>query len=137
MNVLEHFQDARNVINVASGAVIFKEGAPATTMYVVLEGAVEVTVGDTVVEVAERGALVGEMALVDASPRSATVVAATPCRLIAIDAKQFDLLVRETPQFARHVMAVLVARLRRMNERLTEAATELNVHVETRRLRAS
>lgn len=137
MNVLEHFQDARNVINVAGGAVIFKEGAPATTMYVILEGAVEVTVGDTLVEVAERGALVGEMALVDASPRSATVVAATQCRLIAIDAKQFDLLVRETPEFARHVMAVLVARLRRMNERMTEAATELNVHVETRRLRAS
>lgn len=135
MNLLAHFQDARNVIAVPAGAVVFSEGATPMGMYVVLEGALDVLVGDTLVEVAEPGALLGEMALVDMSPRSATVIASTDCRLIPVDTRQFDLLVRETPEFARHVMRVLAQRLRNMNERLTDAVGELTVRVEARRVR--
>jgi CRP-like cAMP-binding protein len=61
------------------------------------------------------------MALVDRSPRSATVLTRTACRLVAIDCEHFDLLVRETPAFARHVMRIMAQRLRRMNERLEQA----------------
>ncbi len=135
MNLLAHFQDARNVIAVPAGAVVFREGTSPTGMYVVLEGALDVLVGETLVEVAEAGALLGEMALVDMSPRSATVIARTDCRLIPVDARQFDLLVRETPEFARHVMGVLAQRLRHMNDRLTDAVGELTVRVEARRVR--
>jgi CRP/FNR family cyclic AMP-dependent transcriptional regulator len=94
-----------------------------------------VIVGDTLVEEASPGALLGERAVVDLSPRSATVVANTDCRLLPIDARQFDLLVRETPEFARHVMQVVTGRLRTMNERLREAVGEITFRVETQKAR--
>lgn len=135
MNLIEHFQGARKFVTVAAGEPIFREGDEGTVMYVLLAGTADVIVGDTLVEEAQPGALLGEMAVVDLSARSATVVANTECRLLPIDARQFDLLVRETPEFARHVMQVVAARLRRMNERLREAVGEITFHVETRKAR--
>jgi CRP-like cAMP-binding protein len=72
-------------------------------------------------------ALLGEMALVDGSARSATVVSRASCKLVSVDVTQFDLLVRESPEFARQVMAAMAVRLREMNERLREAIGELSV----------
>ena len=127
MDVIEHFRGARNIKDVPSGLVLFREGEPGTEMYVMLEGVAEVSVGGEIVELATPGTLLGEMSLVDSAQRSATVVTRTDCRVVAVDTKQFDLLVRESPQFARHVMTVMAGRLRRMNERLKDAVTELNV----------
>jgi len=97
-------------------------------MFVLLEGIVEIAVGGTVVERAEAGAVLGEMAIIDWSPRSATAVCETPCRLVSITAGQFDTLIHETPAFARHVMQALSGRLRRMNQRLLDAFAEISVH---------
>lgn len=72
-------------------------------------------VGETLVESATSGALLGEMALVDSSPRRATVMATAACRLAKIDDGRFEFLVQQTPYFATHVMKVLVERLRHMN----------------------
>ena len=128
INVIEHFQNARHIISIPAGQAIFHEGERGTVMYVLLEGMVDVSIGGLMVELAQPGSLLGEMALVDNAERSASAVARTDCRVVAIDAKQFDLLVRETPEFARHVMRVMAERLRRMNERLREAFKELTVH---------
>jgi len=100
---------------------LFNEGEPGNTMYVLMEGSASVVVAGQVIEVARPGALLGEMALVDSSVRSATVIARSNCRLLPINRTQFDLLVRESPEFARHVMMVIADRLRRMNQRLLEA----------------
>jgi len=61
------------------------------------------------------GALLGEMALVDSSPRTATVIATEHCRLAKIDERRFHFLVQQTLYFATHVMKVLTERLRHMN----------------------
>lgn len=127
MDLLAHFQRARNVVSVPAGGVLFAEGDPATNMYILLEGQADICVGGDVVESALPPALLGEMALVDGSARSATVVSRANCRLVSIDTKQFDLLVRESPEFARQVMSVMAGRLRAMNERLREAIGELSV----------
>jgi len=121
MDLLAHFRKARNVVTMPRGAVLFAEGDVGTNMFVVLQGRAEIVVGGKVVESAGPGALLGEMALVSSAPRSATVVAGTECKLVSVDVRQFDLLVRESPEFARHVMAVIADRLRRTNERLKEA----------------
>jgi len=52
------------------------------------------------------------MAIVDSSPRSATVVAVTDTKLAVIDRKMFLFLVHETPTFALHVMSGMAQRLR-------------------------
>lgn len=118
MDVIAYFKAARNILTLPRGAVVFREGDPGKDMYVLLQGTVEISVGGDVVELAYAGALVGEMALVDSSSRSATAKTRTDCRFVLVDARQFDLLVRESPEFARHVMKTMSGRLRHMNERL-------------------
>jgi CRP/FNR family cyclic AMP-dependent transcriptional regulator len=55
------------------------------------------------------------MALIDATPRSATAIAATDVRLVPVAEKQFLFLVSRTPHFALNVMRVLARRLRAQN----------------------
>lgn len=122
MDIVAHFQNARNLIHLQAGLVLFSEGEPGQSMYVLMEGSAAICVGGEVIEVASPGALLGEMALVNSSVRSATVITRSDCRVISINRSQFDALVRESPEFARHVMTVMADRLRHMNERLKEAA---------------
>ena len=95
--------------------VLFREGEQGDRMYVVLEGRVDILVGDNVIETASEGDIVGEMALIDNAPRSASVIANTECRLVGIDRDRFHLLVQRNPAFSTHVMKVLANRLRHMN----------------------
>ena len=127
MDVVEHFRTARNTVTMPRGAVIFAEGEQGGNMYVLMQGRAEISVGGEVLESALPGALLGEMSLVSVAPRSATVVAATECKLVSVDVRTFDLLARESPEFARHVMTVMAERLRRTNERLREALREISV----------
>ena len=97
------------------GERVFIEGSPGNTMYVVLDGNIEIHVGSKSMEVAGRGAIIGEMALIDSSPRSATVVAKDYCILAQVNQSQFLSLMEKTPCFALSVMKTLVTRLRNMD----------------------
>ena len=127
MNVIARFQDSPHRFALAAGKILFKEGEPGELMYVLLEGTVDVVIGGTVVESVAAGTVLGETAIIDGSPRSATAISTTPCLLTAVATAQFDALVSETPEFSRFVMQVLSGRLRRMNQRLLEAFTEISV----------
>jgi len=100
---------------ISAGETLFREGDEGDRMYVILEGRMDILVGNTVVETANEGGIVGEMALIDDAPRAASVVATTLCRLVAVDRKRFHSLVQSDPTFATHVMKVLADRLRNMN----------------------
>jgi len=118
VDVVAHFRNARNLVELQAGLVLFSEGEPGKNMFVLMEGTAAVCVAGEVIEIAGPGALLGEMALVDSAVRSATVITRSSCRVISINLPQFDALVRESPEFARHVMMVMADRLRHMNERL-------------------
>jgi CRP/FNR family cyclic AMP-dependent transcriptional regulator len=118
VDLIQHFQNARNPICIPAGHVIFHEGERGTVMYLLMDGMADLTVGGVMVELDIAGSIIGEMALIDDSARSATATARTDCRLLAVDSKRFDLLIRESPTFARHVMKLMAERMRRMNERL-------------------
>ena len=117
MNPLDLFKNEKMTDRYEPGQIIFKQGQPADRMYVVKEGEVEIRVGDEVMDVVGAGDLLGEMALVDSSPRSATAVARTACSLIPVDQRRFTYLVQQTPFFSLYVMRVLADRLRRSNTR--------------------
>jgi CRP/FNR family cyclic AMP-dependent transcriptional regulator len=122
MNPADLFSHTTDAVDYPAGSTVFSEGEKADCMYVVLEGSVDILVGQQIVETAGRGALLGEMALIDPSPRSAAVVARTACRLVSIDQRRFQFLLQQTPNFAVHVMRVLVERLRRMDYRMLQAS---------------
>ena len=96
MNPVPRFRQDSNALSLAPGDFLFREGESGEKMYVLLEGNAEIMVGDLVVETAGPGALLGEMALIDSGPRTATVVAKTRCRFAPIDQWRFQFLVQET-----------------------------------------
>ena len=103
-------------VRYAAGDVIFAEGDKGDAMFVVRTGEVTIERGGRVMETLGGGGVFGEMALIDGSPRSATVRAKTDCEVAPINEKTFLFLVHETPFFAIAVMRTLADRLRRMDE---------------------
>ena len=97
------------------GHVVFAQGDQGNVMYVLVEGEAQILLDGKVVETVRAGGIVGEMALIDAGPRSATAIAKTRCVLVPIDERRFNDLVRQRPEFALEVMRSLVHRLRRMD----------------------
>ena len=102
----------------AAGQSIFKAGEHGDTMFIVIEGEVDILERSTVLETAGPGSIVGELALIDDEPRSASVVAKTDGRLVPVDRRRFEFMVTETPFFALAVMKVLADRLRKTNARI-------------------
>jgi CRP/FNR family transcriptional regulator, cyclic AMP receptor protein len=120
LNFLNLFRHDTTVTNLAPGEFLFRKGDPAQDMFVVKAGELQIGDGNTVYETVAPGGIIGEMALVDALPRSASAKAVAPCEVIAIDQKRFLFMVQQTPFFAIRVMRVMSQRLRAMNARVTE-----------------
>jgi CRP/FNR family cyclic AMP-dependent transcriptional regulator len=98
-NVLAFLAGMLTVVEPQVGETIFREGDEASAMYVVLGGEMEVTkksraAVDARVAVLGPGDWFGEMSIVDIQPRSATVRALAPGRLIRITASDLDALYR-------------------------------------------
>ena len=81
-------------------------------MFGIVEGEVEVRLPNGAVRRLGPDDTFGVMAIVDSSPRSATVVALTDTKLAVIDRRAFLFLVQETPMFALQVMSSMAERLR-------------------------
>ena len=114
---LNLFRD-KEATSFAPGQSIFRAGDQGEAMYIVVEGEVEILDGSVLLETSGQGSIVGELALIDDEPRSATAVAKTDCRLVAVDRRRFQYMVQETPLFALSVMKVLADRLRKKNIRI-------------------
>jgi CRP/FNR family cyclic AMP-dependent transcriptional regulator len=113
MNAADLFSHESDPVKLAAETVLFSAGDPGDAMYVVLEGSLDILVNGTRVEVASRGSILGEMALIDHSPRSGTVIAREMATLAKIDTTRFQRLIQQNPFFATHVMKVLADRIRR------------------------
>jgi CRP-like cAMP-binding protein len=120
MAILDVLRDEHGYQSYAAGQVIFQAGELGDRMYVVKEGEVEVIVNKTVVDTIGPGGVIGEMALIEAKPRSATVVTKTVCQLLPIDEPRFLSLVQQRPQFSLEIMRMLADRLRKMDERIVD-----------------
>jgi len=110
-----------NTRSYAAGEAIFHDGDAGGEFFIIRRGVVSVRLGSRTIETLGNGEVFGEMSLVDAKPRSATVVAETDCEVVPISEKQFLMMVREAPFFALSVMRVLAHRLRTANEALRAA----------------
>lgn len=99
-------------IDVPAGEVLTREGKPATGSFIIVSGEASVVLRDRSLARLEAGEFFGEMAvLAPDHPRSATVTAITPMRLLVLDAPGFAALV-EIPGVARKLLVSLVERLR-------------------------
>lgn len=115
MSLIDLLPSNAQLISLPEGEVIFAQGDRGELMYVVVEGEAQILIEGKVVETVGAGGILGEMALIDAEPRSATALTKTRCVLIPIDEKGFAGLVTRQPEFALQVMRVLAHRLRMMD----------------------
>lgn len=145
-------EELRQVLKIARpvqfprGKVILKEGEAGETMYIIAEGAVEVS--KTLVMMggredvqdrekiltklsAEDYAIFGEVALFEKSKRTATVVALTDCRMLEISKSDFLRLAEENPRIGyritRNIVQMLCSRLRKTDEDTIKLTTALSI----------
>jgi CRP-like cAMP-binding protein len=105
-----------------AGTVLFEEGQPGDYMYVVTRGEVEIRrkVGETerVLAVLPAGEFFGEMAILNARPRSATAVVRTDSRLLVIEGSTFEAMLRARPEIALRMIKALASRLENANQHI-------------------
>ena len=94
-------------------SIVVREGDPGDALFVVERGTFSVLRDGKAVRTIEgRGAVFGEMALLDGAPRAATVVAETEASLLRIPRAEFEALLDESPEIARGVIRTLLGHLR-------------------------
>jgi CRP/FNR family cyclic AMP-dependent transcriptional regulator len=108
----------KELVSFHAGDTVFREGEPGDLMYVVRDGEVELRVKGELVETLGAGGVLGEMALIEHAPRTATAMAKTDCTLVPIPEKRFTFMVQQTPHFSLQIMKVMAERLRKMDRRL-------------------
>ena len=107
------------------GEVVMREGDAGGELFLILEGALDIFVrygtdSQERVRVIKPVDYVGEMAILDNEPRSATVVASEPSRLLALDGGSFKELVLQVPEISFEIFRVLTSRVRAAERRLGE-----------------
>jgi hypothetical protein len=107
------------------GEVIMREGDPGDDLYLLVEGEVHViksvgTPEEEHLNTLGPGSYFGEMAVLDGSPRSATVVAASEARALVLQGARLRELVQDMPDLAFDLFRVLTVRLRGVEERLVQ-----------------
>jgi CRP-like cAMP-binding protein len=98
-------------LEVAPGKVLCNEGEVGQEFFVIIDGKVEVTRKGKRVAMRGGGEFVGEIALLEETPRTATVTAKTPLRLFVLTRKDFRHLVNENPSVERKVLRALARRV--------------------------
>jgi CRP/FNR family transcriptional regulator, cyclic AMP receptor protein len=94
-----------------AGQVLTTEGQPGFEFFIVLEGEVEVRQGDRVIARRGPGEYVGEIALLDRRPRTATAVATTPVSVEVLSRREFMSLLAEAPELSEQILATMAQRL--------------------------
>lgn len=106
----------QNRIRVRQGDTIFMEGEQGDSMYVIVEGQVQIVRrgarAPVVLATLQPGAFFGEMAVVDRSERTATAVAATDATLLAVGASELEVLLKQQPDVGAKMIRTLVRRLK-------------------------
>jgi CRP-like cAMP-binding protein len=117
-NYLKLFEGRSGVVlrKIEPGALLFAKGDQASEMFIVKSGELQIYDGDFVFENVHPGDLVGEMAIVDGSPRSASVRALERTEVYPMGREMFLSIVEEVPLFAIRVMQTLSTRIRNVNE---------------------
>jgi len=107
------------VIEVPEDTTLALAGAPGEEFFLILDGSARVEVSPRKRSRLKPGEYFGEMSLLDGGPRSASVIAETPLRLLVIKRRDFNTLLREAPELTQSLLATLSRRLRHAEASLT------------------
>lgn len=107
-------------VDLGAGETIIGEGDAGDCMYIIVDGEVRVhSRGETIITL-RPGQSVGELAVLDPEPRSASVTAIVPTLLFRIDKQPFDEVMADRPEIAKCVIGALCRRLRAQGRLMAE-----------------
>jgi CRP-like cAMP-binding protein len=119
---LEKIADIAHEQLYSARGIICREGEPGDALFIIVSGDVDVvkSVGkqESILATRTGGDFVGEMAIIEASPRSATLRAVNDVRVLSIDGDAFKSILLDRPEVAVSVLRHMSARIRSLNERV-------------------
>jgi CRP/FNR family cyclic AMP-dependent transcriptional regulator len=124
---LDQISDLATVRSFPRNTVIISEGDNSDSMYMVLNGKVKVYLSDDegkeiIINILKEGDYFGELALLDESPRSASVMTLEDCKFAVLSKVAFDECLKSNPEIALQVIRGLSARLRYLTENVKSLA---------------
>jgi CRP-like cAMP-binding protein len=99
-------------VDAKAGDVLILEGEQGDSFYVIVDGSVRVEHGDRTVRSMTAGGFLGEIALVEHGPRTATATCVTDCRLVELRRHEFERLLDTMPDVARRIQTAIERRAR-------------------------
>ena len=105
------------VFDVAAATVLTRAGEPGDEFFLIIDGTARVEVSAEKQVPLRPGEFFGEMSLLDGGPRSATVVADTPVRLLVVSRRHFSELLKDVPGLTQTLLITLSRRVRQAEER--------------------
>ena len=106
------------VFDAPADTILIRAGEPGEEFFFIVEGTARVHVTAKKRVRLRPGDFFGEMSLLDGGPRSATVVAETPLRLLVIRRRDFSTLLRKVPGMTQNLLVTLCHRVRQAERRL-------------------
>jgi len=104
--------------------VVIEEGAIEDSMYIVVDGEVQVhSQGKSIIKLGS-GMIVGELAVLDPEPRAASVTSIGNTLLFRIDKEPFDEVIADRPEIAQAVITTLCRRIREQGRTITAARSQ-------------
>jgi len=110
---LESVASLMDLASAAEGATLVGEGAPGYSLFVLLDGAADVTREDLPLSTLRAGDFFGEIALLGEAQRTATVTASSPVALAVMYGSDFRVFERDFPDAARSMREAMEQRLGR------------------------
>jgi len=111
------------------GEIVAREGEIGDCMFIVQDGLVEIVVGDAgsevVLRTVGRNELLGEMAIFEHRPRSATIRARGRARLLTLDKRNFLRRINEDPSLAFRMIETMSIRVRELSQEVLDLNAEL------------
>ena len=108
---LQRIASLADELDLGAGATLIREGERGREFIVIVDGSVDVTRKGKTLRTLGSGDFIGEIALVADVPRTATVTASSPVRLLVITDRAFKSLLERTPSMATKVLQSLGERL--------------------------
>jgi CRP-like cAMP-binding protein len=109
---LQKIARASDEIEVEAGRVLVQEGTSGHEAFVILEGRATVERKGLTVADLGPGHYFGELALLDGGPRTATVIATTPLKVLVLGQREFSGVLDSVPGLAHKLLATLATRIR-------------------------
>ena len=102
-------------VDVRAGTVLTHEGSREGFFFIIMSGTVRIERGGTVINMLGPGDFLGEIALLDAGPRTATATAETLCRLLSMTYHMFHELLDASPEIRAAILESVGQRLRALD----------------------